>query len=89
MRPKRRPSAPELRAELAGLPRYMAGVAAQVGAAGVAAGYRAQAAAIERGDEIRLRAWGLPDWLAGTYHPDTWLILGADNVLRINPAPPC
>lgn len=89
MRPKRRPAAPELRAELTGLPAWLAGVAERLGAAGVAAGFRARAAAIERGDEIRLRAWNLPDWLSGAYPPDAWLILGTDDVLRIDPAPPC
>ena len=89
MRRKGRPAAPELRAELTSLPLYMAGVAAWVGAAGVAAAFRSRAEAIERGEEIRLRMWDLPDWLAGGYHSDMWLILGADDVLRIDPAPPC
>jgi hypothetical protein len=76
MRRKRRPSAPELRAELAGLPRYMAGVAERLGAADVAAGFRRWVAAIEAGEEIRLRGMDLPDWLAPGVSPGSLANLG-------------
>ena len=84
MRRKARPAAPQLRAELAEVEEIMIRQAAVSPV--MAAGYRARAAAIRDGGDVRLAGWEVPGWARGHFGMYDRLVLGTDNVLRPDPA---
>jgi len=81
VRRKGRPSAPQLREELAEAAELMAGQVEAVSAE-AAEGYRARAARIRDGGEVRCAGWQVPDWARGAFGMYDRLVLGADDILR-------
>jgi len=74
-----------IRQHLAADFRYLLGCAVQVGDERAAARFRHRIKHIESGAELHFVAWQLPDAMSGLYRPNTGLVLGADDRLKIDP----